>query len=153
MLMDNSGVAKIEGAGGEPVPSTAEAEKFDAFLAERGDLKTPELGEPLLGKGEKVSGAEQAEMVNQAMTNVAPARSVSTDDDMTRAMSDSPELRELSQIAVPRDAEQLPKPYMDKVVTIIHKDRKDPHQLVTDLDLARWDMMRKAFNRKRGDGK
>ena len=128
MLMDNSGVAKIEGAGGEPVPSTAEAEKFDAFLAERSDLKTPELGEPLLGKGEKVSEAEQAEMVNQAMTNVAPARSVSTGDDMARATSDSPELRELSQIAVPRDAEQLPKPYMDKLVAIIHKDRKDPHQ-------------------------
>ena len=59
---------------------------------------------------------------------------------------------QLEQIKVARDAESLPKTYEKAVNEIINRNRKDPFRLVQEMDIARWDLMEKAFDRKMGDG-
>ena len=59
---------------------------------------------------------------------------------------------DLGSIAIKRDSEVLPKAYIQAVAKIANRDRKDPHKLLAEMDVARWDMMNKAFNRNRGDG-
>ena len=104
---------------------------------------------------ETSTSAEKNEAMSEALPPMAKPQPpvqdpVKKTDD---AQANSPEMQALIDTPVPRDAERLPKAYMDNVVRIIEKNKKDPHQLVTDLDIARWDLMKKAFNRNRGDGK
>ena len=66
----------------------------------------------------------------------------------------SPELEELNQIAVPKDAKTIPTAFASKAQSIIEKDLKnnDPAAAVDDFNNARWTYMKKAFGRNLGDG-
>ena len=59
---------------------------------------------------------------------------------------------ELAEIPVERDAKAMPGVYYKKTIEMIKKDENDPHELCDDLVKARWDFMRKIFNRDLGDG-
>ena len=59
---------------------------------------------------------------------------------------------ELAEIPVERDAKAMPSAYYKKTIEMIKKDENDPHELCDDLAEARWDFMRKIFNRDLGDG-
>lgn len=59
---------------------------------------------------------------------------------------------ELAEIPVERDAKSMPSAYYKKTMEMIKKDENDPHELCDDLAEARWDFMRKIFNRDLGDG-
>ena len=61
-------------------------------------------------------------------------------------------ITDLKAIDIPRDAEEFPKEYVNKVSAIIKEDSKDPYQLSADCDILRWDLMKKAFGRNLGDG-
>lgn len=158
MLMDNSGAAKGESSNEKSAAANpfegGVVDNFGAFLSERPDLKPEGMEMPNMGV-ETSTSAEKNEAMSEALPPMAKPQPpvqdpVKKTDD---AQADSPEMQALIDTPVPRDAERLPKAYMDNVVRIIEKNKKDPHQLVTDLDIARWDLMKKAFNRNRGDGK
>ena len=122
---------------------------FDEFLKNREDLKPntelPSLNNEVLSQAAEV-GAEQ---MSSAMPVAAP---VDVPDKAEPIAEETPALTELKSINVPRDAERLPKHYVNAITKIINSDKRDPHKLVDDLDEARWDMMEKAFGRKLGDG-
>jgi hypothetical protein len=59
---------------------------------------------------------------------------------------------ELAEIPVEREAKAMPKAYYKKTMEMIKKDENDPHELCDDIARARWDFMRKIFNRDLGDG-
>lgn len=158
MLMDNSGAAKGESSNEKAAAANpfegGVVDNFGAFLSERPDLKPEGMEMPNMGV-ETSTSAEKNEAMSEALPPMAKPQPpvqdpVKKTDD---AQANSPEMQALIDTPVPRDAERLPKAYMDNVVRIIEKNKKDPHQLVTDLDIARWDLMKKAFNRNRGDGK
>ena len=90
-----------------------------------------------------------AEKQSSAMPTAAAPIDFAKKDD---SVEESPRIAELEQIEVSRDAEALPKAYVEKVSQIINEDKNDPHKLMSDLDKARWDLMKKAFGRNRGDG-
>lgn len=158
MLMDNMGAAKGEGsfgntAGANPFEGGV-VDNFGAFSKEQ--LPTqPENLEQLSSNVETSTAAEKGEAMSEALPTTPPVTIPKKDDKKNDAEIDpsNVELQALIDTPVARDMEQLPKAYMDNVVKIINKDRKNPHQLVADLDVARWDLMKKAFNRNRGDGK
>ena len=158
MLMDNMGAAKGEGsfentAGANPFEGGV-VDNFGAFSKEQ--LPTqPENLEQLSESVETSTAAEKNEAMSEALPAMPPAPALKKDDtkqdDVVHPANE--ELQALIATSVARDMEQLPKAYMDNVVRIINKNKKNPHQLVADLDIARWDLMKKAFNRNRGDGK
>ena len=61
-------------------------------------------------------------------------------------------MQAVQNIAVARDAESLPKEYVNAVATVIRNDKDDPAKLSADCDILRWDLMKKAFGRNLGDG-
>lgn len=147
--MDNIGVGggnASENKGIFGVPENApnpmgEVPNFEEFLKEREDLK-PQMeapGELIENAGSSV-GERASEQVSSAMPVAKPAE-------------DGDEAREaLGDLPVPRDAGKLPKAYQAAVAKIINRNSKDPHKLLAELDAARWDFMKKAFARNRGDG-
>ena len=156
--MDNMGAAKGEGsfentAGANPFEGGV-VDNFGAFSKEQ--LPTqPENLEQLSESVETSTAAEKNEAMSEALPAMPPAPAPKKDDTKQDDVVDpaNEELQALIATPVARDMEQLPKAYMDNVVRIINKNKKNPHQLVADLDVARWDLMKKAFNRNRGDGK
>ena len=102
-------------------------------------------------ESQEASASEAApEMMSSGMPVVQPAKPQSKPTKNDEEGADA--LRDLGSIRIKRDAEVLPKAYMQAVSKIVNRDRKDPHKLLAEIDVARWDMMNKAFNRKRGDG-
>jgi len=159
MLMDNSGAAKGENshenaAAANPFEGGV-VDNFGAFNGGEQMLpKTEQMETPIIG-AEVSTSAEKNEAMSEMMPTMAPAPAPVPQpkkDEKTIEPANT-ELQALIDTPVPRDAEQLPKAYMDNVVRIINKNKKNPHQLVADLDVARWDLMKKAFDRNRGDGK
>ncbi|MBO4855199.1 hypothetical protein J6X15_00725 [Candidatus Saccharibacteria bacterium] len=154
--MDNKGDVKgalngNEGVFGaqEMLPNNAEGEKFDAFVDSREDLK-PQIEMP----AELIDNDNSAEVAGEMQPTDQPvAQPVAQDDNTSDDDKKNQEVKEhLSQIKVPRDAESLPKAYEKAVNDIVARNRKDPFRLVQEMDIARWDMMEKAFARKLGDG-
>lgn len=152
MLMDNMGVGggnagenKGIFSAPENVPNPmGEVPNFEEFLNSREDLK-PQIEAP----AEMIENAEASmgEKAPEQMSNVMPVQT------QAKPAEDGDEAREmLTNIPVPRDAEKLPKAYNAAVTKIINRNSKDPHKLLAELDVARWDFMRKAFARNRGDG-
>ena len=91
---------------------------------------------------EAAMGEKAPEQMSSAMP-MATAKPVEDGDEARQMLTDIP---------VPRDAEKLPKAYNAAVTKIINRNSKDPHKLLAELDVARWDFMHKAFARNRGDG-
>ena len=155
MLMDNKGGANLEnqsGAGGifggtnEMLPG--EKEDLENYIDQREDLK-PQMEMP----AELIDNDNSAETVSEqqssAMPAPAPAKLDPADEDRQK---DEATKEELSAIKVSRNAQSLPKSYEKAVSKIVTRNRKDPKRLVSEMDIARWDLMEKAFGRKRGDG-
>ena len=124
---------------------SGEVADFDEFLKNREDLKP--AGEAPVVASEQLETAGVSEKQSSAMPTTDKA-----DDKKEEEEKETPALTELKSIDVPRDAEKLPPQYVNKIAKIVETDKKDPYQLVEDLDVARWDMMRKAFGRQMGDG-
>lgn len=154
MLMDNNGGASAVSGENRPIltpPETApsgEVDNFEEYLNSREDLK-PEGEQPveMNAETESVVGEMASEAQSSAMPVAQPVVADDTDEEPV-----SPEVATLQSIEVQRDAENLPKEYVNGISEIIKKDKSDPHKLSLDLDIARWDLMRKAFGRNRGDG-
>lgn len=67
----------------------------------------------------------------------------------------SPELEELKDVTVPKDAGSMPSAFASKAQSIIDKSLnkdKDPAAAVEELCNIRWTYMEKVFGRKLGDG-
>ena len=149
--MDNMGVGggnAGENKGIFGVPENApspmgEVPNFEEFLKSREDLK-PQMEAPA-----EVAENPEAAMGEKAPEQMSSAMPMAT----TKPVEDGDEARQmLTDIPVPRDAEKLPKAYNAAVTKIINRNSKDPHKLLAELDVARWDFMHKAFARNRGDG-
>lgn len=154
--MDNKGnteAAKVENGSvfgaQEMLPKTnPEGDSFDAFVESREDLK-PQIEMP----GELVDNDNSAEVGGEMQPNEQPAPAPADDDATSEDEKKNQEVKEqLSQIKVKRDAESLPKAYEKAVNEIVARNRKDPFRLVQEMDIARWDLLEKAFNRKKGEG-
>ncbi len=153
MLMDNTGVGGGNAMENKPVfgtpenPSTSpmgEVPDFEEFLKQREDLKPQEEAPKEMAEDLAASVGEKAsEQVSSAMPS-APAPVAADEGDEAREV--------LENIPIPRDAEKLPRAYSAAVVKIVNRNAKDPHKLVAEIDVARWDLMKKAFNRRMGDG-
>ena len=117
-----------------------------------GEIHAPSVEmAPGLAESQESSNSEKiAEQQSSAMPIQAPMTALASQDPDDIAVAEAQ--ADLEGIHVRRDSEALPKAYMQAVSKIINRNRKDPHRLVTELDVARWDMMSKAFNRKLGDG-
>ena len=107
----------------------------------------PELSESQEAtNSEKMGEKQSSAMPNSQRIQVAAIDPNSDEVAIAEAQAD------VEGVSVRRDSETLPKAYMQAVTKIINRNRRDPHRLVTELDVARWDMMSKAFNRNLGDG-
>ena len=155
MLMDNKGVSGgapgENGAlfGAQEVMSGGGDDKFDKFVNSREDLK-PNIEMP----AELIDDANSAEVVGEMQPQEQPASAASVQSDPVdeNDRKDQEVKAQLEQIKVARDAETLPKAYEKAVNDIVNRNRKDPFRLVAEMDIARWDLMSKAFDRKLGDG-
>ena len=150
--MDNNGGASTVSGENGPIltpPETApsgEIENFDEFLGNSENLgQSGEEPVEMNAETEAITSEVAAEQASSAMP-------VATTTDEDSAQPESAKITELKAIEIKRDAEELPKEYVNKVSEIIKEDGKDPHQLSTDCDILRWDLMRKAFGRNLGDG-
>jgi hypothetical protein len=128
----------------------AEAENFDNFLNSREDLKPNMEGLPTPEVSEEMAEIEVESMPDVAEGAAAPV--AEPEPEAPKEEGETPALTHLKEIKVPRDAESLPKEYVDAIAKIIESDKRNPGRLVEDLDKARWDMMSKAFGRNKGDG-
>lgn len=145
--MDNKGGTTGEYSTPDDSMLAEKAPDFDEFLEEREDLK-PQMERP--DEGENVSEEVEGRSVEMPI-GMQPDMNGDKKDAAT-AEVETPALTALKQINIPRDAESLPKSYAAGVVKIIESDKNDPHRLVDDLDVARWDLLRKAYARNLGDG-
>ncbi len=144
-----SGGAIMSAPGGEADNTWTKPEGSDV-----GDIyapsaeAAPELAENQEStNSEKVAEKQSSAMPMQSQAQVmAPIGQNPDDIAVAEARAD------LESIHIHRDSETLPKAYMQAVSKIINRNRRDPHRLVAELDVARWDMMGKAFDRKLGDG-
>lgn len=153
--MDNMGVGggnSMENSGNFSAPEismtpSGEVADFNEFLKQNEQLR-PQMEMPAeLAESQEANVGERAsEMQSSNMPTPAPAPVPEKKEDGDEARE------ELTPIEVKRDFEVLPKPYVAAVNKIINRDKKDPHKLLAELDVARWDLMEKAYGRKRGDG-
>ncbi len=147
MLMDKGASGGVPGtnleagkASGDFSQVRGEIADFNVYVKQRKDLE-PQMEQPEVPAetmAEEVIPAPQAVPVEPAKEEETPA--------------ESKEVETLRKIAIARDAEALPKEYVDAVAQIVEADKRDPHQLVDDMDKARWDLLSKAYDRKMGDG-
>ena len=154
MLMNNKGGNSSEinsgasGAFGAPEMLPNDKADFENFVNSREDLK-PDMEMPAELVDSDNTAEVTSEMQGSAAPVPAPAPSKPVDED---AKKDEETKAELADIKVARDAEKLPTAYEKAVTRIVERNSKDPKRMVAEMDIARWDMMEKAFGRKRGDG-
>ena len=156
MLMDNKGVSGgapgENGAlfGAQEMMPNGEGDKFAEFVESREDLKPKmEMPAELVDNDNSAEVSGEAQPQEQAAPAAPPAQPELVDENERK---DQEVKAQLEQIKVARDAESLPKTYEKAVNEIISRNRKDPFRLVQEMDIARWDLMEKAFDRKMGDG-
>lgn len=126
-----------------------EVPDFNEFLKQNEQLRpNMEMPPELAESAEASVGERAAEGQAQGMPAPTTPPPAMDEDEMAEAEVKA----ELGPIEIKRDAENLPKAYMQSVVKIINRDKKDPHKLSKEIDVARWDMMSKTFGRNRGDG-
>ena len=144
-----TGVGENLGAA-EGIAPVGDVPGFDEFLKGREDLK-PKMEQPMTAEATRQEAEVGAEQMSSAMPIGMPPGMAPVQDAPTGAQ-ETPALTELKGINIQRDAESLPKEYVAAITKIINSDKRDPHKLVDDLDAARWDMLKKAYNRDLGDG-
>ncbi len=143
-VADNRGVFDAQEISSVNVPEDV----FDAFADSREDLK-PQIEMPAELIDDDNSAEISGEMQPKEQTATQPAKDDSKDENEKK---DDEVIAKLSEIKIQRNAESLPKAYEKAVQRIVERSRKDPFRLVQEMDIARWDMMGKAFGRKLGDG-
>ena len=150
--MDNNGGASaVSGENGpiltppESMPN-GEIENFDEFLQNDEALGSNfEQSDDMNAEAEAAAPEMAAEQASSAMPAMpAPIES--------EGEAVSKELQTAQGIEIARDAESLPKEYVNAVANVIRSDKDDPAQLSADCDVLRWDLMKKAFGRNLGDG-
>ena len=143
-VADNKGVFGAQ----EMLPtSNPEDANFDAFVDSREDLK-PQIEMP----AELIDNDISAEVGGEMQPNEQPVAQPAQDNKSDDEKKDEDVKATLGAIKIQRNAESLPKAYEKAVQSIVERNRKDPFRLVQEMDIARWDMMEKAFDRKLGDG-
>ena len=156
MLMDNAGTSGSaphkngEFFDAKAVASGGEGDRFAEFVESREDLKPKmEMPAELVDNDNSAEVAGEMQPSEQTAPAASPTQATPVDDEEKK----DEELKEaLSQIKVARDAESLPKSYEKAVNNIVHRNRKNPSRMVREMDIARWALMEKIFNRKMGDG-
>jgi len=155
--MDNKG-----GYGGNPTgvseniaaPENAapmgEVPNFDEFLKSQ-ESKVATMEQPISAEAPGQVAEVGAEQMSSAMPIGMPPGMPPLAGEKPQEV-ETPALTELKGINVPRDAERLPKDYVAAITKIINSNKRDPYKLVSDLDEARWDMLKKAYGRNLGDG-
>ena len=154
--MDNTG-GTTPNPGEKVAPSaTPETEAPKAETLDFNSFVKPEQEQPA---GEQANTAPEAEPVAEAAPEAPTAEAAeqvpskpAPEPEKDTDEPETPEMTELKQIEVPRDAESLPKKYVDAVAKVIKLDRQDPNKLASDVNTMKWDMMGKAYGRKLGDG-
>jgi len=127
----------------ENIAPMGEIPNFDEFLKSQEGVNAPEV------VPENVEVAEQPAEAEQMTEPTMPAMpEPETPDEIEK----SPEVEALKSVNIPRNAEALPKEYVKYIDMIISADKDDPGKLSNDLNIARWDMMGKAYGRNKGDG-
>lgn len=153
MLMDNMGVG-VDSSSGEPFFGPEANSSSESWSGLEKEALNPAQAEQhsLNVEDAKEAAVEKAgENMSSAMPHVStPSATTSSSDVDELAAAEA--RADLEGVDVRRDAEVLPKAYLQAVTKIVNRNKKDPHRLVTELDVARWDMMKKAFNRNLGDG-
>lgn len=155
--MDNNGgatprpgEANTPSATPEVATPTAEVMDFGSFANQAEQMRPG--GEQALTSTEAETNESTADValaeVNGQQTTPAPEPK----KEEASETSESIEMKELRGISIPRNAEKLPKEYVDMVAKIIKADKDDPWQLAHDKNQMTWDMLGKTFNRKLGDG-
>lgn len=148
---NSSEVADSAGAFGAqeiPLANGPDIANFDAFANSREDLK-PQIEMP----AELIDNDSSAEISGEMQPTEQPVAKNTQDDQKSDDEKKDEEVKaKLGEIKIQRDAESLPKAYEKAVQSIVERNRKDPFRLVQEMDIARWDMMGKAFSRKLGDG-
>ncbi len=144
-VADNKGVFGAQ----EMLPTNnPEDANFDAFVDSREDLK-PQIEMP----AELIDNDNSAEVSSEMQSSAQPTAQLAKDDNKSDDEKKDEDVKEtLGAIKIQRNAESLPKAYEKAVQSIVARNRKDPFRLVQEMDIARWDMMEKAFDRKLGDG-
>lgn len=147
--MDNKGGAQGNtGEANQLFGAVETGENFDAFVGSREDLK-PQIEAPaeLMDNDNSAEVAGEAQPVDQPAAT--PAKDDSADDDEKK---DKEVKAKLEKLKVSGNAGMLPSAYEKAVRDIMARNKKDPFRLVREMDIARWDLMEKAFSRKLGDG-
>jgi len=156
MLMDNKGNTNaantergVDFGVSEMLPKADRGgDNFGDFVNSREDLK-PQIEMP----GELVDNDNSAEISGEMQPNEQPALSLVDDDSLTDDEKKDKEIEGLlEKINVKLDAESLPKEYENAVSEIVRRNRENPSRLVKEMDIARWILMKKTFERKMGDG-
>lgn len=127
----------------ENIAPMGEIPNFDEFLKSQEGVSAPEV---------VPENAEVAEQPAEAEQMTEPTMPAMPEPETPDETEESPEVAMLKSVNVSRDAEELPKEYVEGISKIISADKDDPRKLLNDLDIARWDMMKKAFGRNKGDG-
>ena len=127
----------------ENIAPMGEIPNFDEFLKSQEGVSASEV------VPENVEVTEQPAEAEQMTEPTMPAM---PEPETPDEVEESPEVEALKSVNVSRDAEELPKEYVEGISKIISADKDDPRKLLNDLDIARWDMMKKAFGRNKGDG-
>jgi hypothetical protein len=127
----------------ENIAPMGEIPNFDEFLKSQEGVSAPEV---------VPENAEVAEQPAEAEQMTEPTMPAMPEPETPDEIEESPEVATLKSVNVSRDAEELPKEYVEGISKIISADKDDPRKLLNDLDIARWDMMKKAFGRNKGDG-
>ncbi len=147
--MDNKG-GGAQGTSGETEKffgAVETGENFDAFMGSREDLK-PKMETP----PELIDNDNTAEVAGEEQPTEQPAVAATNDDSADDEKKDEEVKEQLAKLKVSGNAGMLPSAYEKAVRSIMARNRKDPFRLVRELDIARWDLMEKAFSRKLGDG-
>lgn len=119
-----------------------------------GDFAQNREAEAVPGQIENRDMADQMPAPEQGPMMEAVLPPLTVDLDEKKAEPDeAPAMGKLRSIGIPRDAEQLPKEFEKAFAEVIDQDKHDPHQLVIDVDEARWDLLKKAYGRERGAGR
>lgn len=96
---------------------------------------------------EQIPMPEQGQMMEAAL----PPLTVNLEEKKTEP-DEAPAMDKLRSVEIARNAEQLPKDYEAAFASVVEQDKRDPYQLVKDVDKARWDLLKKAYGRGLGDG-
>ena len=123
---------------------------FEDYLDQREDLR-PRIEKPaeiIDGDNLELNNNEaQSEMRDEGGSSLEQDGSGGETTDGIEA-----DKKRLEAIVIPFNAEKLPRAYGKEIMKVLSNKSGDPHDMVEYMNEARWDAMRKAYDRGKGDG-